>query len=155
MIEDPRVVETERQQAAVIRLEIPRSEMEDAFEAGMEELRDVLSKQGVEPAGPFFAHHFSFSPDTFDFELGVPVPSPVEAQGRVEAGELPAARVARTVYHGGYEGLPSAWGEFDAWIEDEGLEKESDVWECYVKGPHTETDPSDWRTELNRPLADR
>lgn len=154
MIETPKVVESEVRKAAVIPLEIPRSEMQAAFEAGMEELMEVLSEQGMELAGPVFAHHFSISPDTFDFELGVPVPAPVKAQGRVEPGELPATRVARTVYHGAYEGLPSAWGEFDAWMEDQGLEKKSDLWECYVTGPHTSPDPSTWRTELNRPLAD-
>lgn len=153
MIEEPRVIETEEQRAAVIPLEIPRSEMQEAFQAGMDELMEVLSEQGLEPAGPVFAHHFSFSPDSFDFELGVPVPARVKSQGRVEPGTLPAARVARTVYHGDYTGLPSAWGEFDAWIEAQGLEKQSDVWESYVKGPHTSADTSTWRTELSRPLA--
>lgn len=153
-IEPPKVVESEARTTAVIPLKIPRTEMQQAFESGIEELMEVLSEQGIQPTGPVFAHHFSFIPEAFDFELGVPVASPVEAQGRVEPGELPATRVVRTVYHGPYDGLPSAWGEFDAWIDEEGLEKRSDVWECYVKGPDTSPDPSTWRTELNRPLAD-
>lgn len=49
-------------------------------------------------------------PDTFDFEVGVPVAAPVAAAGRVKPGELPAATVARTVYHGDYSGLGEAWG---------------------------------------------
>lgn len=156
MIDTPKVVESEAVDTAVIRFEIPRNEMQEAFEAGTDELMEVISEQGLEPAGPVFAHHFSFSPDTFDFELGVPVPAPVKDEGRVKSGELPATRVARTVYHGPYEGLPSAWGEFDAWIEEQGLRTESHVWESYVEGPHTgsEIDPSAWRTELNRPLAE-
>ena len=67
-------------------------------------------------------------------------------------GVLPAARVARTVHHGGYEGLPSAWGEFSAWVTAEGLTPRQDLWECYVNGPESSADPADWRTELNRPL---
>ena len=33
-------------------------------------------------------------------------------EGSGRAGELPAARVARTTYHGAYEGLHAAWVEF-------------------------------------------
>jgi effector-binding domain-containing protein len=52
---------------------------------------------------------------TFDFEVGVKVAVPVKATGRLRSSELPAAMVARTIYSGPYEGLPSAWGEFNKW----------------------------------------
>jgi effector-binding domain-containing protein len=71
----------------------------------------------------------------------------------VEPGERPAARVARTVYHGPYVGLGPAWGEFGAWIAAEGHTPAPDLWECYLTGPESGPDPSGWRTELNRPLA--
>ena len=91
-------------------------------------------------------------PDIFDFELGVPVTVPVAAAGRVKPGQLPATRVARTVYRGPYEGLGAAWGEFHAWIAAEGHTPGTDLWECYVAGPQSNPDPVTWRTELNRPL---
>ena len=56
------------------------------------------------------------SPEIFDFDLGVKVSAPVKATGRVKPGELQAAKAAHTVYSGPYEGLPTAWGEFNAWI---------------------------------------
>ncbi|HEU4365434.1 MAG TPA: AraC family transcriptional regulator, partial [Candidatus Krumholzibacteria bacterium] len=68
-------------------------------------------------------------------------------------GELPAAKVVRTVYHGDYEGLGNAWGEFEKLIAAEGHKTAADLWECYVAGPETGPDPAKWRTELNRPLA--
>jgi hypothetical protein len=46
----------------------------------------------------------------------VPVSAPVTAVGRVYPGERPAIKVVRTVYHGPYEGLGSAWGEFSGWL---------------------------------------
>jgi effector-binding domain-containing protein len=91
--------------------------------------------------------------DVFDFEIGVPVKTPVSPVGRVQAGQLPAATVARTVYQGPYEGLGSAWEEFVAWIAAEGHTPAADLWECYVAGPESNPDPATWRTELNRPLA--
>ena len=83
----------------------------------------------------------------------MPVTAAVSAAGRVKAGQLPAAMVARTVYHGPYEGLGPAWAEFDAWIAAEGRTPAPDLWECYVAGPESNPDPATWRTELNRPLT--
>jgi hypothetical protein len=28
------------------------------------------------------------------------------------------------------------------------------LWECYLSGPESSTDPAAWSTELNRPLLD-
>ena len=67
-------------------------------------------------------------------------------------GTLPAVKVARTVYQGGYEGLGGAWGELMRWIEAQGHTAATDLWECYLAGPESGPDPSAWRTELNRPL---
>ena len=153
MIDTPEVVLTEARPAAFIHLRIPRADMQKQFGATMQELMDTLEEQGVTPAGPVFAHHLKMEPDTFDFRLGVPVDEPVREVGRVETGELPEALVARTVYYGPYEGLPGAWGEFDAWMKDRGHEQAPDLWESYVEGPHSTSDPADWRTELNRRLV--
>lgn len=90
------------------------------------------------------------SPDNFDFELGVKVSAPVKPTGRVKPGALPAAKVARTVYGGPYEGLPAAWGEFNNWIKANGHEQADNL--CYSVGPQSTPDPAGWRTELNRPL---
>lgn len=65
---------------------------------------------------------------------------------------MPVVEVARTIFHGNYEGLATAWEEFDAWIETHGHKVHPDLWEVYLVGPETEPDPSKWRTELSRPL---
>jgi effector-binding domain-containing protein len=152
MLATPQIVQTTAQMAAIIRLTVQRGEMMKAFGAAVGELMAALSAQGVRPAGAVFAHHLKMSPDIFDFELGVRVSAPVKASGRVEPGELPAAKVARTIYSGPYEGLPEAWGEFDKWMKANGWEQAPDLWELYSVGPQSTPDPADWRTELNRPL---
>jgi effector-binding domain-containing protein len=92
-------------------------------------------------------------PETFDFEVGVPVKAPITSTGRVHASQLPAATVARTVYRGPYEGLGSAWCEFGEWIATEGHKPAANLWECYAAGPESNADPATWRTQLNRPLV--
>ena len=152
MIESPKIIQTNAHQAAVIRLTIPRSEMMKSFGPAVQELMSTLAGQGVKPVGAVFAHHLRMPPDMFDFELGVEVTAPVAAAGRVKPGQLPAAKVARTVYHGPYDGLPGAWGEFVTWMKANGHEQAEDLWEVYQVGPQSSPDPGDWRTELNRPL---
>lgn len=152
MIEAPEITETDARQAAVIPFTIPRDKIREVMGPGIDEIYATLEDQGIEPAGPLFSHHLRMDPDTFDFELGVPVERSVTPTGRVKPGELPAAKVARTVYRGGYEGLPDAWGEFDEWIESSDHTPAGSLWERYVVGPETDADPATWRTELNRPL---
>ena len=120
---------------------------------GIGELMAALDAQGVAPAGPWYSHHLRMDPGVFDFEIGVPVSAPVKAAGRVVPGQLPAATVARAVYRGPYEGLGAAWDEFHAWIASQGLTPTADLWECYVAGPESGSDPAAWRTELNQPLV--
>lgn len=153
MLDKPQIAQTTAQAAATIRLTVPRAEIRNVMGPGYSELMAAVAAQGLVPAGPWYTYHLRMDPDVFDFEIGVPVPSPVTPIGRVQAGELPAATVARTVYHGPYEGLGSAWGEFEAWLASEGHTPGPQLWERYVAGPESDPDPANWRTELNRPLV--
>jgi effector-binding domain-containing protein len=139
-------------QTAVIRFTIPRDQIQTVMHAAISEVLCVVGEQGIGPAGPVYSYHFRMDPDVFDFEVGVPVSKPVISTGRVIPSELPAKRVVRTIYHGPYEGLGSAWGEFEEWISVNGHAAAPDLWEFYVTGPESGPDPVTWRTELNRPL---
>jgi len=152
MLDTPQIIQTTAQTAAVIHLTVPRSDMMKVFGPAAGELMAALAAQGMKPEGAIFAHHLKMSADNFDFELGVRVSTPVKATGRVKPGELPAAKVVRTVYSGPYEGLPAAWGELTKWIKVNGHEQADELWELYSVGPQSTPDPAEWRTELNRPL---
>jgi effector-binding domain-containing protein len=152
MIDRPEITRTEAQPTAVIRMTIPKDRIQHEMGPGIQELMATVAAQGVGPAGPWYSHHFRIDPQEWDFEIGVPVTGPVTPAGRVQPGELPAAMVARTVYRGPYEGLGAAWGELDGWVDAGGHTAAPNLWECYVAGPESSSDPADWRTELNRPL---
>lgn len=152
MIETPQILDTDARLTAVIRLTVPRNEIQTVMGPAIGEVMAAVAAQGLTPTGSVFSYHLKMDPDVFDFEVGVPVASPVAATGRVQPGRLPAATVARTVYRGPYEGLGCAWGELCDWIKSEKLVSGPDLWECYVAGPESSPDPVNWRTELNRPL---
>lgn len=152
MLDTPVIAQTKEQSTAVIRLTVPRSEIQQVMGPAIAEVMQVIAAQGVAAAGPVFSHHFSMDPMAFDFEVGVPVAAPVSPAGRVKPGSLPATTVARTIYRGPYDGLGPAWGAFGRWIAAHGHKPAPDLWERYVTGPESGGDPSTWRTELNRPL---
>jgi len=154
MLVEPRILQVDAQQAAVIGIVVPRAGIHKVMAPGVAELMTAIAAQGIAPAGPIFSHHRTMDPNFFNFEIGVPVQTPVAPVGRVQMGQLPAATIARTIYRGGYEGLGPAWAEFEVWIKAAGRFPAASLWECYVSGPESGPDPSQWQTELNRPLYD-
>lgn len=153
MIEPPRIVQTARQLCAVIKVKVPTTEIQTVMGPTIRELYAAIASQGIKPCGPWFTHHFRRPTDVFDFEACVPVEQAVAPAGRMLPSEWPAMKVARTIYHGGYEGLGAAWGEFMAWIAAEKLNCAEDLWEAYLQGPESGADAAQWRTELSRPLV--
>ena len=154
MIDDPVMTHIDAQLTAVIHLTIPREECPAVMGAAIQELLGVLKAQGIIPIGALFSHHLKPPSAIFDFEIGIPVNQPVTAANRVKPSTLPACQIAQTVYHGSYEGLGEAWGEFKAWIEAKEYPQRDDLWESYLAGPETSPDSNTWRTALYQPLRD-
>lgn len=154
MIETPEITQTTEQQTAAIHIIVSRAKIQEVMEPAIGELMAAVTAQGIGPTGPLLSYHLRMDPEVFDFEISMPVSAPVTATGRVRQGLLPAAKVARTIYHGPYEKLGAGWGELIGWIEAGGHQPGPNLWESYLTGPESSPDPSKWRTELNRPLLD-
>ena len=152
MIDTPQIVQTEPQLMAYIHITIPRENIREVMGPGLADIHAALAAQGIAASGPWLTHHLHQPTDIFDFEICVPVKQKVAPAGRVKAGNWPTVTVARTVYRGPYEALGVGWGEFQAWIADNGYEAAVDLWERYLSGPESGSDPSQYRTELNRPV---
>jgi effector-binding domain-containing protein len=153
-IDEPAIVETGELIYACLPLIVLREEIGTVMAPGIAEVRGAIAAQGVASAGPWFTHHLAITKETFDLEICIPVSTPIAAAGRVRPGALKAGRVARTVYHGGYEGLHGAWKAFNEWVAGRSLKPASDLVERYLVGPESSPRPADWRTELNRPLLE-
>ena len=152
MLDKPWITETTDQLTAILHLTVPRAEIQNVMGPGINEVLAALASQRIAPAGPWFTHHLRRPTDTFDFEICVPVTTPPAATGRIKPSRWPAMTVARTVYHGPYEGLAAAWGEFLEWIEANAPTSATDLWERYLVGHESSPNPADWRTELNRQM---
>jgi effector-binding domain-containing protein len=160
IIETPQVVVTEPVDYAALHLVVPREEIRERMGPGIREVYAAVAAQGIAPAGVWFTHHFrrpgdslgAIAPNSFDFEICVPVAAAFVGSERVYAAHWPAMRVARAIYPGDYEQLAEAWAELVAWIDAQGLGQSQDLWERYLVGPEHRPAPQDWRTELSRPL---
>lgn len=154
MIDTPQIVTTKALNIAKIYAKIPTSAIRQEMGKLLQELIQSVKAQHIDITGPWFTHHFRRPEEFFDFEVCVPVASEVKASGRMEPGVWPAMKVVRTVYHGGYEGLVPAWGEFMAWIASNDLKISEEIWERYLINPESESDSSKWQTELNRQIRE-
>jgi effector-binding domain-containing protein len=154
MLGTPEIHKTTAQDAAVIHLTMPRSEIRKFMGPAIEEVMRVVAAQGIKPTGWLFSRHLKLDPETFDFEVGIPIAGVIEPSGRVKAGELPGRRVARAIYQGPYEEIRTGWGELEKWIRANGHTPGEGLWECYIKGPESGPDATQWKTGLNRPLRD-
>ena len=108
MIDTPQLIQTEEQLTAVIHLTVPRAEISIVMGPAIAEIMSIITAQGATITGPYFSYHQKRPTDIFDFEVGFPVSQPITAAGRVKMSKLPAVKVVRTIYQGGYEGLGAA-----------------------------------------------
>ena len=124
-----------------------------------------LGARGVAPAGPpFFRYHVIDMDRQLLVEVGVPVASPVEDDGEIRGGTLPAGRFAVMTHTGAPQTLVAATAELLDWAEDRGLvlrRSQTDAgekWGCrlesYLTDPAEQPDTSKWQTELAFRLAD-
>lgn len=116
------------------------------------EVYGYIQQSGQHPAGMPFSRYHSMDGGTVDLECGMPVPSPMEGKGRVEAGELPAGTVATVTHMGPYDDLPQTWSALTAWMASQGLQPAGAPWEIYVTDPGAEPDQSKWRTDIFFPV---
>jgi effector-binding domain-containing protein len=129
------------------------------------ELFGWLAERGVDPAGaPFFRYLLIDMERELDVEAGVPVAAPVDADGEVLAGVLPAGRYAATTHAGHPDELIAVTGAFLDEAAARGLtfdatETERGTrWGCRLEvlltNPAEQPDPNKWETTLAFRLAD-
>lgn len=158
MIDEPVLTTLSPQCTAVIHLQIPRETIQQEMKPAIDEVLTVLAGQGLAPVGPLFTRHLCLSDTHFDFEVGFPINAPIEEKGRVYNSQLPGGQVVQTLYQGPYENLYAAWRSFGGRLESfrlpngEMLRRGAGLWESYLTGPESSTDPNAWRTLLVVPL---
>lgn len=152
MLNTPEVVELPARTTAVIRMTVEREQIGEAVPPAIQEVMSGVGAQGVQPIGPMFARYLRMGSGEVDMEIGVPLDEPIAPAGRITVSSLPGGRALRAVHQGPYEELYSSWDQFGRWVAENGHEPAEGLWESYVTGPESSSDPTEWRTELILPL---
>ena len=91
--------------------------------------------------------------ETVEVAAGFPVSGPITPTGEVTALELPGGRAVTGDPRGqlrraGADLRASSW----PWLQAQGLEGGTQMWESYLTDPTAEPDPANWRTQITWPL---
>lgn len=104
-------------------------------------------------AGPPYTRYLYTKEGRIEIEVGFPIEEPVPGDGLIRLAMLPGGEVVATVHVGPYERLPEAGAALDAWAREHGREPAGPAWELYVRNAGDVNDPSEFLTEVIRPLA--
>lgn len=163
MIGTPKVEDRDEQHFVGIRTQVPMKKFSKVIPQLHGEVFDWLEKQGVTPSGaPFVRFHVINMEAQMDIEMGVPVARPLQGDGQVAAGVIPAGKYASLVYTGLKNGIKGNgalldWGAkqglvWDRW-DDENGDAFGGRYESYLTDPAEEPDVTKWDTEVAIRLA--
>lgn len=148
-----RTYEVEAQPVLSIRRRLTTEEMPAFIGESCEKLYAYLGLLGVPPSGAPFVIYHAFGPGDIDAEVCAPTPHLVAGSSELDACELPATTVARTVHVGPYDQLGGAYTELTEWVGDHGYESAGPPRERYLTEPGPALAPADYVTEIDLPVA--
>jgi effector-binding domain-containing protein len=161
IIEGPSIVAKPIRCCAGIRTVTPFRGMFAVRDKLMDELYDWLDERSLGFRYTFFRLHTVDMAGSMDVEVGVVTDEPVEGDGRISSGVLPAGRYATLTYIN--HGLRAnrtliEWAEgqsltFDCMADPAG-DRFGCRYEAYLTDPRSERMKTRWRVELAIRLAD-
>jgi effector-binding domain-containing protein len=137
---------------AAVRRTVPMSELSGFYDKAYGQVAQALGAAGVTPGGPAYGWYADMPTDTVDVAAGFPVPDGSGPFEGVETIVLPASTAVVGTYTGPYDGLPDAWSELGAWVDQHAVAGRGDFWEEYVTDPSPDGDPAANVTRLVLPL---
>lgn len=147
------------------RISVKMADISKVIPPLLDSVFEWLGKQGIEPhAAPFFRYIVVDMENELEMEVGIPVETPLQGEGPIQAGVLPAGRYATLHHTGPYEQLYHATEELLAWAKKQNLMWKTahidgkEVWESrlefYLNDPALEPNPQKWETQLAFLLAE-
>jgi effector-binding domain-containing protein len=146
------VRELQPQPVVAVRVSVPVEAIPTVMGEIFDELFAYVGRAGLIPAGMPYARYHSFGAEEVDMEVGAPLATPAQGEGRVVSGELPGGPVAATLHVGPYDGIAAAYDAIAAWMHERGSDPAGAPWEAYCTDPSEVADPAEYRTEVFWPI---
>jgi effector-binding domain-containing protein len=106
-----------------------------------------MGELGEQPAGAPYAAYFTFTMESMDIEIGFPVGGSLPGKGEIQSGEIPAGKIAQTMYTGPYNKIEPAYNALTAFVEQQGYEATGVAYEFYLNDPG-EVAPEELLTQI-------
>ena len=106
-----------------------------------------MAQLGEQPSGAPYAAYFTFEMENMDIEIGFPVASSLPGKGEIQSGEIPAGKIAQTLYTGPYKQIEPAYNALTAYVEQQGYEATGVAYEFYLNDPG-EVAPEELQTQI-------
>ena len=142
------IVERVPQQALILDIEGPVSEMPRMMGEAFARTIAAIERSGGAVTGPPFARYQGFG-QTINAEVGFPFVGQLTPETPLRIVELPGGRAVTTTHVGPYEAIGEAWDRASGWLGEHGLEQAGPPWETYLTGPE---EPGPPVTEIFWPI---
>ncbi len=106
---------------------------------------------GGQPGGAPYVAYFNMDMNDLDLEIGFPVNGELPGQGEVQAGALPAGKVATILFTGPYPSMADAYNALNEYMQANALQPTGTVYEFYLNDP-AQTPPERLQTQIVFPL---
>jgi AraC family transcriptional regulator len=143
----------EDQPMLVVRRRVRHAEIQPALADAFPQVYEYAVRSGAGLAGPPTCGYREWSSGGVTLEAGLPVTTPVEAEGDVEPAAIPGGQYAVAVHHGSYDSLDQTHAALEDWLQAYGYRAETTRYEVYLTDPGQYPNPEDWRTEILAPIA--
>jgi effector-binding domain-containing protein len=124
----------EPQPAAVVSGSVPHDGIAQFLAGAFGEVVEVLSAQGLTPAGPPFGRYV-MTDDGWDIEAGFPSSGDVSEAGRVHGISLPGGPALVVLHLGPYEDVAAAYHAAEEWMAENDWTPTGIPWEAYIDEP--------------------
>jgi len=143
--------ETKKQPTMCIKVVTAVENLPQLLGEGYGEIMQYAGKHGIQPTGAPYAMYFNEDMENLQVEFGFPTAAPIEKEGRVEAGELPAGKALTDLHTGPYSSLEETYNRILAHAKEQRLVPTGVCYELYLNDPAT-TPPEELKTEVFFPL---
>jgi effector-binding domain-containing protein len=152
---DIAIKELPAQRVVAVRATTTMDKVGQALQSGWRQLFGSLGASAMTPSGPPFAIYYSYGGESGEVELEacLPTTGEVVASPPITVRDEPAVSVAATLHKGPYDGVGAAYEALQAWMAAQGRQIAGPPREVYLTDPQQVTDPADYLTEVQWPVA--
>ena len=163
MTDEPTIMERSATPYVAITAKVTMADIGDVVPPLTQEVLGWLGAREIAPVGaPFWKYNIVDMVRGMEIEAGIATAEPLDDDGRIHAGVLPAGRYATLVHVGHPKTLMDATARLLEWADEQGLNwdaspsPEGERWGCRLEIYHDEPgqDMNAWETELAFRLAD-